>query len=584
MRLVLSGHGASRGSALGRARVRLPHALEVAEERIEPAQVDAELARIHAAIDVVRAEMRRLRERLQGALASEIGEFLDLHALLLDDPELLQGLDELIRTGPYTADYALRVQRDRIAGVFRDMDDAYLSSRIDDIDQVIGRLHAALHRRDTDVRGIAGEILVADTVAPAELAQLQAQGVLAVVTTGGSALSHSAILARSLHLPLVVGAAQALVKINDGDVLVVDGGSGLVVREPDADDLRGHRARVREGKRERRELNRLRREPSRTRDGIDVRLWANAESREDVAEAHALGAAGVGLYRTEFLFLGSRTLPDEDTQFRAYRDLVLGMTGRTVTIRTLDVGADKADNTGLALADEPNPALGVRGVRLSLRRPAVFETQLRAIVRASGYGPVRVLLPMIACREEVMAVRGLLDRVLAEVRAEGHATAEQVPLGAMIEVPAAALALPGFVDAIDFLSIGTNDLVQYLLAADRNNEALGTLYTPLHPAVLRLLHEVIATAQRCGKPVAVCGEMAADPACAPVLLALGLGEFSLHPATLLEVRQAVRACDLDALRARAPQLLRARDRAGIEAWLQDAHAEMRRLPAPLARG
>lgn len=565
MRLLLSGHGASRGSALGRARVRLPHVLEVAEERID--DVDAELARLHAAIRVVRGEMQAMRQRLHGALVPEVGEFLDLHALLLDDPELLRGLDELIRVGHYSADYALRLQRDRIAKVFTGMDDAYLRSRIDDIDQVIGRIHAALHRRDADLQGVAGEILITDNIAPAELAQLQAQGVMAVVTAGGSALSHSAILARSLHLPLVVGATEALQKINDGDVLAVDGGNGIVVREPDASDLRAYRARAREYARDRKQLNRLRREPSRTLDGVDIKLYANAESRGDVAEAHALGAAGVGLYRTEFLFLNTDTLPDEDAQFRAYRDVVLGMTGRSVTIRTLDLGADKADRSGLVLPDEPNPALGLRGVRLSLARAGLFETQLRAIVRASGYGPVRLLVPMISCREEILAVAALLKRVTRDLRSAGHEIAEHIPLGAMIEVPAAAIALPGFIGAIDFLSIGTNDLVQYLLAVDRNNEALGELYSPLHPAVLRLLHSVITIANKRGKPVAVCGEMAGDAVFAPLLLALGLEEFSLHPATLLEVRRAIRGCDLGALRASAPALLRARDRAGIEKWL-----------------
>jgi phosphotransferase system enzyme I (PtsI) len=447
------------------------------------------------------------------------------------------------------------------------MDDAYLRSRIDDIDQVIGRIHAALHRRTADLRGVAGEILVTDNVAPAELAQLQGQGVMAVVTTGGSGLSHSAILARSLHLPLVVGATLALQTINDGDVLAVDGGSGLVVVEPDASDLRAHRARLREQARERKQLNRLRREPSRTLDGVDIRLWANAESREDVAEAHALGAAGIGLYRTEFLFLGSNELPGEEAQFRAYRDLVLGMTGRTVTIRTLDLGADKADRTGLTLDYEPNPAMGLRGVRLSLARDALFDAQLRAIARASGYGPIRVLVPMISGREEIVAVRARLERIMAESRSAGFEIADSIPLGAMIEVPAAAIALPAFIGAIDFLSIGTNDLVQYLLAADRNNDALGDLYTPLHPAVLRLLHDVIRTARARGKPVAVCGEMAGDAAFAPLLLALGLEEFSLHPSTLLEVRRAIRGCDLAALRARVATLLRARDRAGIISWL-----------------
>ena len=566
-RQVLSGTAAARGSALGRARVRLPHALDVVEARIGAGEVEAELERIHAAVDTVRDEMRALRERLHGALAHEVGEFLDLHALLLDDPELLQGIDNLIRTGLYTADYALRLQRDRIAAVFDGMDDAYLRSRIDDIDQVIGRLHAALHRSSADLQGVAGEILVTDNIAPTELAQLQAQGVMGVVTAAGSALSHSAILARSLHLPLVVGAAQALQRVNDGDVLVIDGGTGLVVLEPDADDLRTHHTRVSEAKRERKQLNRLRREPSRTLDGTDIKLWANAESREDVAEAHALGAAGVGLYRTEFLFMGSREIPDEETQFRTYRDAVLGMTGRTVTIRTLDLGADKADKTGLALRDEPNPALGLRGVRLSLARDGLLHTQLRAIARASGYGPVRILVPMISGAEEMRTVRAMLRKALAEVRKEGHEIAAQLPLGAMIEVPSAALSLSGFIGACDFLSIGTNDLVQYLLAADRNNEALGELYTPLHPALLRLLRDVVRTAHRRGRPVAVCGEIAGDAAFVPLLLALGLTELSLHPATLLEVRRAIRACDLAALRNETATLMRARDRAGIEQWL-----------------
>jgi len=575
MRRILSGHGASRGSVLGRARVRLPHALDVAEERIDASQVDAELERLHAAIAVVRGEMHALRHRLHGALAHEVGEFLDLHTLLLDDPELLAGLDELIRTGRYAADYALRLQRDRIAAVFSDMDDAYLRSRIDDIDQVVGRIHAALHSRDAELQGIAGDILVTDNIAPSDLAQLHAQGVMAVVTAGGSPLSHSAILARSLHVPLVIGAAHVLQKVNDGDVLAVDGGSGLVILEPNADDLREHRARVQMYARERKQLHRLRREPTRTRDGVDIKLWANAESREDVAEAHALGAAGVGLYRTEFLFMNRpadlrHTLPDEEEQFRAYRDLVLGMTGRTVTIRTLDIGADKADGTALALTGEPNPALGLRGVRLSLSRIDLFRTQLRAILRASAYGPIRVLVPMVSGREEMIAVRTLMTDVQRELRVEGCAIADAVPLGAMIEVPSAAIALPSFIAATDFLSIGTNDLVQYLLAADRNNEALGDLYSPLHPAVLQLLNTVMRTARARGKPVAVCGEIAGDPLFAPVLLALGLEEFSLHPGTLLELRRAVRGFDHAALRARAPTLLRARDRAGIERWLAQA--------------
>ncbi|WP_101925962.1 MULTISPECIES: phosphoenolpyruvate--protein phosphotransferase [Luteimonas] len=570
MRQALHGNGAARGNALGRARVREPHALEVAEIRITAAEVPDELARLHAAIDQVRTEIRGMRTQLHGALAHEVGEFLDLHTLLLDDPELLQGLDELVGKGLYGADYALRLQRDRIAAVFEGMEDAYFRSRIEDIDHVIGRVHAALHAHEAELQGVAGEILVTDAVAPSEIGRLQAQGVLGIVTSTGSTLSHSAILARSLHLPLIVNAPQLMQQVNDGDVLVIDGTTGDIVIEPNADDLRAYRGRLREEKRERKQLNRLRREPSKSIDGIDIKLFANAESREDVAESHALGAAGIGLYRTEFLFLQRDRIPDEEEQFRAYRDVVLGMTGRSVTIRTLDIGADKADSTGLALRDEPNPALGLRGVRLSMARDGLLETQLRAIVRASGYGPVRVLVPMISGREEIIAVKRMLARVHADVRAEGHATAGKLPLGAMIEVPSAALALSTFVRDLDFLSIGTNDLVQYLLAADRNNDALGELYTPLHPALLRLLHNVVRTARARAIPVSVCGEIAGDARFAPLLLALGLEELSLHPATLLEVRRAIRGLDLGALRARAPALLRARDRAGILRWLEAA--------------
>ena len=572
MRLLLPGHGASRGSALGRARVRLPHALDVVEQRIAANAVEKELQRLHDAVDSTRAEMHLLRERLHGALAKEVGEFLDLHALLLDDPELLHGLDELIRAGRYTADYALRLQRDRLAAVFDGMDDAYLKSRIDDLDHVIGRIHAHLQKRIGGPKGVAGDILVSDNVAPSELAQLQAQGVVAIVTSAGSTLSHSAILARSLHMPLVVGAAKALQKINDGDVLIVDGATGTVVIEPGPEDLRDYRQRLRELAKEQRELGRLRTKPTRTQDGVNITLLANAESGEDVAQAHSLGAAGLGLYRTEFLFLQRNELPDEEEQFRTYRDVVLGMSGRPVTIRTLDLGADKADRTGLVLGNEENPALGLRGVRLSLVHGDLFDTQLRAIVRASGYRPVRVLVPMISNREEVVAVRKRLKRVADKLRKQGAEVADDIPIGAMIEVPAAAIALHAFVDLVDFLSIGTNDLVQYLLAADRNNDALGELYSPLNPGVVRLLKHIINVANEHQTPVAVCGEIAGDAKLAPLLLALGLTEFSLHPATLLEVRKAIRHSDLAVLKARTDKLLQARDRTGIENWLKSVSA------------
>lgn len=573
MRMQVTAIGASRGIALGRARLRLRHAFDLEERRIEGEQIEAELARLDEAMRNARAQLVAMRERLQDALACELGEFLDLHALLLDDPELQSGLGELIRVGRYAAEYALKLQRDRLAAVFSAMQDPYLQSRCEDLDHVLGRVLDALHRRPEQRRGMAGEILFCDAVAPAELAQLKAEGVVAVVSAAGSPLSHAAILARSLHMPLVLGAQALVGRINDGDALIVDGGTGEIIREPTGADLRRYRARLREFKRAGEQRPRLRSKPTRTLDGVEIGLYANAETADDVAEAHALGAAGIGLYRTEFLFMNCAQMPDaevpdEDTQFQYYRDLVLGMTGRMVTVRTLDIGADKADRSGLALAAEPNPALGLRGLRLSLQRPDLFATQLRAILRASAYGPLRILLPMVSSREQVLTARALLLDAHRALRAGGIDLPAPPALGVMIEVPAAALALHTLIDACDFLSIGTNDLVQYLLAADRGNDALADLYTPLHPAVVRVLHEVVRLAQQRARPVAVCGEIAGDPLYTPLLLALGLTELSLHPGTLLEVRERIRALDLRRLRRRVGSLLRARDRQGIERWLQ----------------
>ncbi len=283
-----------------------------------------------------------------------------------------------------------------------------------------------------------------------------------------------------------------------------------------------------------------------------------------MAQARALGAAGVGLYRTEFLFLQRKEIPSEDEQFLAYRDLVLGMGGLPVTIRTLDLGADKADASGLVLDDEENPALGVRGVRLSLRHPQLLAVQLRAILRASGYGPVRILVPMVSAAEEMVSVRRLLKECARDLRSAGHEIAEHVDLGAMIEVPAAAIALPGMIKTLDFVAIGTNDLIQYTLAVDRNNDHLANLYDPLHPAVLKLIAQTIATAERAKRRVTLCGEMAGDRRYTALLLALGLTDFSMHPGVLLEVREAVNALDRAQLRAQAPSLLRAPTRARIE--------------------
>jgi phosphotransferase system enzyme I (PtsI) len=551
-----------------RARIAL------CEYTLPETDIETEVERLRAALRLASEELRQLREKLHGALAREVGEFIDTHNLILDDPELTEGLYALIRTGRYRAGAALKMQRDRLVAAFDAIDDPYLRSRREDIEHVIGRVQGALNRDTTPAeRQIAervGTILVGESIAPAEIAHLQELGVLGVIATGSSALSHSAILARSMRLPMVVGAHEALGMLTDEDLLLLDGGSGEIVVHPTAQDLARYRQYQRDAARGNEELQRFKHARTLTADGEAIELFANAELLADVAQARACGAEGIGLYRTEFLFLQRRELPDEDEQFTVYRDLVLAMAGAPVTIRTLDLGADKADATGLALAQEPNPALGVRGVRLALRRPDVFATQLRAILRAGAFGRVRILVPMIARVEEVVAVRALTESCARDLRSAGHEISDHFELGGMIEVPAAAIALSGMIRHLDFIAIGTNDLTQYTLAADRNNDALGTLYDPLHPAILKLLAQIIATGTRAKKAVTLCGEMAGDTRYTALLLALGLTGFSMHPSSLLEVRQAIATCDRAQLRKRAARLLRAQTRAGIERVLADS--------------
>jgi len=553
--------------ALGRARLEQPSRYLVDERPLAAEDVAAELERLDRALALARAELAALREKLHGVLAREVGDFIDAHSMILADRELTAGLADLVRIGRYRASAALKMQRDRIVAVFEAMDDPYLRSRKEDIDHVIGRVQAALVRESSaEERKLAarvGEILVSDTVAPSELVHLAEHGVLGVVLTSGSPLSHSAILARSLRLPMIVAAHEALAHIQDDDLILIDGEHGEVVVHPTAQDIARYRSWQREVVQRGKILALLRDADTRTRDGVPIHLYANAELPADIAQARACGAAGVGLYRTEFLFLQRKEIPGEGEQFLAYRDLVLGMGGLPVTIRTLDLGADKADSTGIVLDDEDNPALGVRGVRLSLRRPQLMITQLRAILRASNYGPVRVLVPMVASAEEMASVRHLLNECARDLRTAGYEIADHIELGAMIEVPAAAIALPGMIKKLDFIAIGTNDLVQYTLAVDRNNDQLANLYDPLHPAVLTLLAQTIATAARAGRQVTLCGEMAGDVRYTALLLALGLTEFSMHPGLLLEVREAVNAFDRSQLIDHAKPLLRAVTREGI---------------------
>lgn len=541
-RLVLQGQACSRGMALGRARLIHPAHFDVDDGDIPAGQVPVEIARFEQALTDARDEMAAIRRRLSGSLVKELGEMLDAHALLLDDPVFTDAVRGRIRDERVGTHAALRRERDRLMAEFAAIDDPYLRSRSEDIEYTIGRVVAALYRDGSetlDPATLAGEIVVSDQVAPADLAEWHEHGVLGVVSTSGSMLSHSAILARSLRLPLLCGVEDALSRIHEGDVLLADGESGRVLVHPDEDDRQAYLAWRDESARDEKRLGRLRKAPTRTADGVDIRLWANAEQLADVTRAYALGAAGVGLYRTEFLFLQRATLPDEDEQYQAYANVVRAMKGRVVTIRTLDVGADKADRSGLALSHEPNPALGVRGVRLSLLRPEVFTTQLRAILRAAAHGPVRVLIPMVTDARELRLVRKLFKPARRALESAGYELGERVELGAMIEIPAAAIAIESILAETDFVSIGTNDLTQYLLAADRNNDAVSNLYEADHAALSFLIERVAAAGAAAGKPVAVCGEMAGDPPMVERLLRLGVRELSMHPGQILEVRRAI---------------------------------------------
>ncbi|MGH8184606.1 MAG: phosphoenolpyruvate--protein phosphotransferase [Rhodanobacteraceae bacterium] len=571
MRRAFTGNVAAPGMALGRVRLEQPARYSIDSTPLPDGQIDSEVARLEHAFVVAREDMAELRRKLHGALAREVGEFIDAHAQLLDDPDLIEGLRAMIRKGHYRAAAALKAQRDRLVSVFDAMDDPYLRSRGEDVDQVIARVQSALARQaSSEEKKIAtrvGEILVTGSVAPGELAHMAGHGILAVVAGSGSPYSHSAILARSLHLPMLVNVEGVLDDLRDGDLALVDGVGGEVIVHPAAQDLAGYRNWQRETLREGRRLAQLAGARTRTRDGHELRIFANAERPEDIERARNLGVAGIGLYRTEFLFLVKNGLPGEDEQFAVYRDTVLSAGGLPVTLRTLDLGADKADATGLVMAAEPNPALGVRGVRLSLRQIDVFVTQLRAILRASCYGPLRILVPMVTDAAEMVEVRRLIVECARDLRTEGHEIPDQFELGAMVEVPAAAINVRALLEVSDFLAIGSNDLTQYLLAVDRNNDQLGTFYRPSHPAVVRMLAYVIGRARTAHKPVCLCGEIAGDPAFAPMLVALGLEDFSMLPDRILTQRDALSHCDRKALRALAPRLLRARNGDEIAALL-----------------
>jgi phosphotransferase system enzyme I (PtsI) len=558
---ALHGVGVSAGIAIGRAQLVSHATLEVAHYTIPARQVPAEIERFTLAI----LEVQRELEGLHGAMTAddvpgEFGAFLDVHWMILNDPTLSEVPKRIITDQHCNAEWALMQQMGVLVEQFEQIEDSYLRERKADVVQVGERVLKRLMGRPGELPVAKAEeqtILVAHDLSPADVIQFKAHRYGAFLTDLGGVTSHTAIVARSLNVPAVVATHNARQLIRDGELLIVDGSNHVVIVNPDRAVLAEYRLKQNELELAKQKLRRLRTKPAETIDGARIELLANIELPEDLEQAKDNGANGVGLFRSEFLFLNRDGLPSEDEQFEAYRRVAEGMEGRPVTIRTFDLGADKHKQglEGLSRV-APNPALGLRAVRFCLAEPKVFLTQLRAILRASHYGRVQILVPMLASSGEIDQTLAMLARAKESLREQGVAFNAHVAVGGMIEIPAAVLAMGAFLKKLDFLSIGTNDLIQYTLAVDRADEAVSHLYDPLHPAILRLLALAIGTANKAKVPIAVCGEMAGEVALTRLLLGMGLTHFSMHPAQLLAVKQRILQSDVAAAKPIVERLRR----------------------------
>jgi len=560
MGLILSGIGVSRGVAIGKAHLLRRDEPDVAEHTIPRPLLAEEIKRFQNALHKARQQLKVIRNRIPAATPPDILAFVDAHLLMLDDAALAEVPIQIIRDRRCNAEWALQMQRDALVRVFDEMDDPYLRTRRDDVDHVIYRIQGNLsgfsHGHDGPAARLSGKIVIAEDVSPAETLLMQQQGVAALVTEFGGHYSHTAILARSLGIPAVVGVHNAGRFLMNKELLVVDAEHGAVVAAPDVAEIDHYRERQAQARQHQAALARLKDEPAVTRDGHAIDLLANIEIPEDLPAVKRSGAGGVGLYRTEMLFMNREQPPSEDEQLEVYVKIVRGMKGAPVTIRTLDLGADKQVRSLRRTVIASNPALGLRAIRSSLKDPGHFVPQLRAILRASAYGRVRLMVPMLSTVLEMQQVLRLIDEQKAVLRSRRQKYDTEMPVGCMIEVPAAALAARAFARHVDFFSIGTNDLIQYTLAVDRLDEEVNYLYDPLHPAILQLIKMTIAAGQRAGIPVAMCGEMAGDVRYTRLLLGMGLREFSSNPASLLEIKHVVNGCNVAEMARMARRVLR----------------------------
>jgi len=557
---TIHGLPVSQGIAIGHVHLVSHAMLEVSHYHVSAKYLAEEVARLDEAIAMVQGELIGLKAAAtSGQTHSEVGAFVDLQLMMLSDPLLVDAARDLVQARRCNAEWALVQQMELVVEQFEQIEDPYLRERKADVVQVVERLvkvllghpgHLPAKRRD----GL-GTIIVAHDLSPADTIGFRDHNIGGFVTDVGGPTSHTAIVARSLGIPAVVGLHHIRQLVEEDELLIIDGTRGVVIVGPDERIVEEYRLRRTELELERSKLNRLKDTRATTLDGEDVNLLANIEGPKDLPAIKAVNADGVGLYRTEFLFIGRDALPDEEEQYEAYRAVLKSMPGKPVTIRTFDVGADKALN-GIGTRFEPNPALGLRAIRYSLAEPQMFKTQLRALLRASVHGQLQIMIPMLAHAQEIDQTLTLIDKAKGELRAERVKFDERVPVGGMIEVPAAALALGMFIRRLSFLSIGTNDLIQYTLAIDRSDEAVVHLYDPLHPAVLKLIGGTIQAGARFGLPVSVCGEMAGDPAYTLLLLGMGLRNFSMHPAHILEIKQQVLRADVGELAPKVQRILK----------------------------
>ncbi len=557
--MCLYGQGVARGYAIGRVVVMGATALEVVHYRISDDAVDAEKKRLAHALKATQLEMQELADSLPQDAPRELAALLSVHGMLLSDPLLADQALALIEEKHYNAEWALTTQGQILGEQFAAMEDEYLRERGSDVRQVIERVLALLSGSGTALKldHDGGQddplIVVAHDISPAEMIRLRGARFAGFATDLGGATSHTAIVARSMGVPAVVALGHVRTLVRDGDMVILDGAHGTILVNPSEVALQEYRRLQQSYLDERAELALLKDVPSETLDGIPIDLYANIELPDEAELALANGAAGIGLFRSEFLFMGRPDLPSEEEQYLAYSSVVRAMQGRPVTIRTLDIGADKTLDGEATVST--NPALGLRAIRYCLAHPDLFATQLRAILRASAHGTVRILIPMIAHMHEIVATRAAIASARLELDARGQAYAEDIELGAMVEVPAIAIAIEPFAAALDFLSIGTNDLIQYTLAIDRADNEVSGLYDPLHPAVLRLIANTINAGVRVGIPVSVCGEMAGDSNLTRLLLGLGLTVFSMHPQQLLDVKREIRDAHSNALRNKVANAL-----------------------------